>query len=421
VWLILEGFLFPPLLQYVFIMAHSENDFPIELQQLLEVQRFLRPYGQVTKQSIEENPLDEGDSGIVEDNTSSSDVDDGQSDSARICLDLETWKYQLAEQVEEQKKIERILQYFVAVAQKNGLKDTPAVSCLERAISTLAKSDDSAGTPARSWMDRISQRTILEVKEDLSALEQGDRCMQRLIDTSNEHDSQILASQPLLSSRALYKTVPLFNLWDALSYIYTMCVEEIKSQLMAELHLFQFRMIIEILRNCEYFAAFASPTTVASAWADMGNNFLIAYATTCVGPKQEGDTTKEEMANVRCEFMTRLAAHREQLSCVMVVCQNRRGNCPEFLVWPMICREPGSYSSLCFSTNRVSGRSKSLKFCGYCEQLANFLRKRKIEIEDLWDKALLCDEKSRTFARGRYPYRLLRSATQILDLVDEDC
>jgi hypothetical protein len=417
VWPILEGFLFPPLLQYASIMAQSENDFPIELHQLLEVQRFLRPYEQVTKQSIDENPLDEGDSGFVEDNTSSSDVDDGQSESARICLDLKTWKYQLEEEVEQQKKIERILQYFVAVAQKNGLKDTPAVSCLERAISTLAKNDDSA---AGSWMDRISQRTILEVKEDLSALEQGDRYMQRLTGTSNEHDSQIMASQPLLSSRALYKTIPLFNLWDALSYIYTMCVEEIKSQLMAELHLFQFGMIIEILRNGEYFAAFASPTTVASAWADMGNNFLIAYATTCVGPKEEGDKTKEEMANVRCEFMTRLEAHREQLSCVMVVCRNRRGNCPEFLVWPMICHEPGSYSSLCFSTNSVSGRSKSLKFCGYCEQLANFLRKRKIEIEELWENALLCDEKSRTFARGRYPYRLLRSATQILDLV-EDC
>lgn len=402
-------------------MVHSENDFPtVELHQLLEVQRFLRPYGQVSKQSIEENPLDEGDSGFVEDNSSSPDIDDGQSDGARICLDIETWKYQLEEQVVEQKKIEKILQYFVAVAKKNSLKDTPAVSCLERAISTLARSEDSAGTPVSSWMDRISQRTILEVKEDLSALEQDGRYMQRLTDTSNEHDSQITACQPLLSSRALYKTIPLFNLWDSLSYIYTMCVEEIKSQLMAELHLFQFRIIIQILGNGEYFAAFASPTTVASAWADMGNNFLIAFATTCVGPKKEGDKTKEEMANVRCEFMTRLEAHREQLSCVMVVCSNRRGNCPEFLVWPIVCRETGSYSSLCFSTNPVSGRSKSMKFCGHCEQLANFLRKRKIEIEDLWDKALLCDEKSRPFIPGRYPYRLLRSTTQILDLVDED-
>jgi len=398
-------------------MAEHENDFPIvELHQFLEVQKFLRPY----RDSIEENLLEEGDSGFVEECASSSDINDDPTDNSRIHLDLKTWKVKSEEKVEERKKIEKILQYFIAVAKKNSLKDTPAVSCLERAISTLTRSENFR-TPVSSWKEKISQRTIHEVKEDLSPLEQGDRYLQRLTTHSNERDSQVMA-KPLLSSREFYKTIPLFNLWDALSYIYTMCVEEIKSQRMAELHLFQFRMIIKILRDGKYFAPFASPTTVASAWTEMGNNFLIAYATTCVGPKEEGDKTKEEMAKLRCEFMARLTAHREQVSVVVVICPNRRGNCSEFLVWPMICREPGKYKSLCFSTTPGDeGRSKSMKFCAYCDDLAKFLRERQIEIDDLWDKAELCDKDCRVLPRVHYPYRRLKTTAEIMDLVSEDC
>ena len=100
-----------------------------------------------------------------------------------------------------------------------------------------------------------------------------------------------------------------------------MCVEEIKNQLQAERHLFQLRTIVAALRNCRYFPYWASPRTVANwpgkIWA-LDKPFRVAYATTCVGPKEESDNTKEEMAKLRCEFIKTLTAHRQQTVAIIV-------------------------------------------------------------------------------------------------------
>jgi hypothetical protein len=200
-----------------------------------------------------------------------------------------------------------------------------------------------------------------------------------------------------------------------------MCVEEIKNQLKAELHLFQLRTIVKALGCCKYFAGFATPPTVGAAWADTdvdGKPFLIAFATTCVGPKKNLDETKEEMSNVRCDFIKTLTTHRQQNLTIRVNCTNRRGNCPEFVTWRLVCQEVGNYFSLCFSTGDWEGKGKSMKFCGHCEELARFLRGQSIDITDLWDKALLCDQQSNVIGWGRYPFRPLQSMEQILNLLN---
>src|SRR5437762_2696885 len=98
------------------------------------------------------------------------------------------------------------------------------------------------------------------------------------------------------SRNDLVQRVPLFNMWDALSFIYSFCVEAIETQLKAELHLFQFRTILCVLRRGPCFNATYAPTTVAATWSDSFS--VIAFATSCVGEPRE----RKEMAAKRVEF-----------------------------------------------------------------------------------------------------------------------
>ena len=55
---------------------------------------------------------------------------------------------------------------------------------------------------------------------------------------------------PLLSLRNLaIDGFPIFNIGDGMSFIYIVCATDVKTQLGAELHLYQFRMIIKSLRD----------------------------------------------------------------------------------------------------------------------------------------------------------------------------
>ena len=42
---------------------------------------------------------------------------------------------------------------------------------------------------------------------------------------------------------------PLFNIWDNISFIYTICAEDVTTQLGTELHLYQFRIVIKALND----------------------------------------------------------------------------------------------------------------------------------------------------------------------------
>ena len=84
--------------------------------------------------------------------------------------------------------------------------------------------------------------------------------------------------------------VPIFNLWDSISMIYTLCVEPINTNLRAELHLYQFRTIILFLSQHPYFRANRfRPTTAVATWSRQesspGGSFpsTIAFGTTSCG------------------------------------------------------------------------------------------------------------------------------------------
>jgi hypothetical protein len=412
-------------------MIADKEHVRINLAQSIEAKKFVQAYAQLPESSGDEATLENEDSGFVEKFPPNNNSLHGDSpDNSRIYLDLGRWRTVLetsATPFENQReKIKKILDYFIMVARCNNLQEIPAVVCLENALDALGERGDFTGTANNDWKRRISQRTVGEVESSLNtflALEQGQGFNRTITDTSEEHDSRIIRSQRLFSSTDLYKAIPLFNIWDSISWIYTLCVEEIKDQLQAERHLFQLRTIVAALRDCEYFPNWASPPTVATAWADMGVDkpLLVVYATTCVGPKEKSDKTKDEMANLRCVFIKTLTARPQEAFMVIMRPPNRRGNCPEFVTWRVLCTESGKYSSLCFSTTDVKGKAKSLKFCGYCKNFADFLRGQRIHIDDLWDKALLCDKNSSAVTRGRYPFRLLQSMEEILNsLIDSD-
>ena len=74
----------------------------------------------------------------------------------------------------------------------------------------------------------------------------------------------------------------------------------------------------------------------------------IAFATTCIGGEEE----KAKMAEARREFMKTLTDGLRNESKKVnerKTPTNAAGNCPEYLVWPIVCRQVGSYKSLCFN------------------------------------------------------------------------
>jgi hypothetical protein len=137
-----------------------------------------------------------------------------------------------------------------------------------------------------------------------------------------------------------------------------------------------------------------------------------------VGPKKKDDTTKSEMAGLRCDF---ISTTRSTMQPIVLTTNldipNLPGNCPEAIVWPLVCRESGKYKSLCLGTSETEeGEVKSLKFCGHCEEVAKFLEAEDIEIFDLWEDALMCDQ-TRKMDEGAYPFRYLLPSKELLELV----
>ena len=308
-------------------------------------------------------------------------------DRGKIRLNLESWKNIHDETLDESSArahIDKIFNFFINVASSNNLATTPAVQTLRGSLSILRRRGDFSREAAKkNWQERISQ---------LSAPKTG-------------HD-------PVSTLRNLcLQGFPIFNIWDGISFIYTICVEDIKTQLGAELHLYQFRMIISILRKCdEYFATFAGPTTVAASWKEDAQNqpLAVAFATTAVGGRK-GDTTKEVIAAARQDFMTTLtkALTHESKKVNNRSPRNRPGNCPEYMIWPVVCQEGGKYKSLCFN---MKGEW-AYRCCGHCERTLEKLCANNIQIEDLWKTAFLSTEDGSD--EEPYPYRELQK-----DIVD---
>ena len=248
-------------------------------------------------------------------------------DIKKIPLDVESWKNVLDEPLDEgsaRGRIDKILNFFINIASSNDLAMTPAVQTLRDSLSILRRGGDfSREATKKNWRARISQLSAAKTNHD-----------------------------PVSTLRNLcLQGFPIFNIWDSMSFIYTLCVEDIQTQLGVELHLYQFRMILTVLRNCDkYFVAFARPTTVAASWKEEARHqpLAVAFATTAVG---KGDNTKEIIATARQDFMVTLtkALTNESKRVNDRKAPNRPGNCPEYAIWPIVCRQGGKYKSLCFN------------------------------------------------------------------------
>lgn len=340
-----------------------------------------------------------------------------------IKLDLLSWKHLLRAPTttvsDQRERIRFIFNFFLDVGKKNGFGDNaPALTSLEKAILVLGEEGDFSGNSRRNWEERISQRSVTEIEQILDQFPhayQKKEGVGTLLPGGNQQGHVAAHLQSRFSSKDIYDTIPLFNIWDSISFIYTTCVEKIESQLHAELHLFQFRLIIHGLRSCDYFPLFAGPTTVAAAWT-AAPQFVIAFATTCVGSRRRGDSIKAAMADARSRFISIVSTRlNEPITIGEINCLNRLGNCPEFVTWRFVCREPGKYLSLCFSLDEDDGKAKALKFCNYCHELAKILGRNRFEIADLWETALLCDESFSAVRHPQalYPFRRLKSLEEV--------
>lgn len=127
------------------------------------------------------------------------------------------------------------------------------------------------------------------------------------------------------------------------------------------------------------FPTFASPRTAAATWNSEFS--AIAFATTSVGDA----TTLVRMAQARVNFIeaaTGIVERYVNLG-IIEVPRNRYGNCPEILIWAIVCRRRGTFYSLCLNVPLHDGQeSKTLQFCGWCVALAQCLTDRNIIIHD---------------------------------------
>src|SRR5436190_848477 len=139
---------------------------------------------------------------------------------------------------------------------------------------------------------------------------------------------------------------------------------------------------VQSLRECKsYFAAFAGPTTVAASWKEETQSQLvsIAFTTTAIGMRR-GDNTREVMAAARREFMTTLSKtfKNESKTVNNRFAPNREGNCPEYMTWPVVCRQEGRYQSLYL----IMHEEWAYRCCGHCERTLEKLGANNIQIDD---------------------------------------
>ena len=300
-----------------------------------------------------------------------------------IVLDLSRWTSPASREghSKDTTEVEKVLQYFDEIAKANDLQDTPAA---KKIIDALAIIRDNSPTDLTKLLlyDRLAFESTIQ--------------MIRYPDISNE----IVPSEQPKSiesiTESIYKQliqtihidVPIFNIWDSISLIYTLYVEPVESSLYAELHLFQFRSIIQILSRHWYTGPpFMSPSTIVATWSEPQSNrsrpVTIVFGTTCVGKLND----KIAMMDARYQFAQNLIKGLDivRLTSSHLLSIYKPGNCPEWFTIIIICRRRGNYFSLC------QNNSKDLiyKLCQYCKELTEVLEKMEVNIYDLWDRSFL--------------------------------
>jgi hypothetical protein len=120
------------------------------------------------------------------------------------------------------------------------------------------------------------------------------------------------------------------------------------------------------------------------------------------------------MARSRCRF---ISAMNDQLNDPIWLGTHRlsaAGNFPGFIIWPLVCQDPGRYLSLCLGTEVK--RAKALKFCDWCQDTADFFRPDWIDIYDLWEEVIICDKSVPPEVDGNFPFRVLQTKEDLIKL-----
>jgi hypothetical protein len=314
-------------------------------------------------------------------------------DEYKIRLNLQTWANIFAEPIDthaqQRARVDKILNFFIKVAMLNDLDNTLAVQSLRTSLTNLFRLGECSSEIDIDWRARISQLASPERMNYKSSSSMRDLCVHG---------------------------IPLFNIWDSMSFIYTVCAEDIKTQLGAELHLIQFRIIIRALRVCKrVFPEYAGPNTVAATWTEESKSkpLTIAFATSCVGPSGSG--TKPAMAAFRREFMKTVTDNLKNFSRKVNTRKdppNPPANCPEYLVWPIVCQKPGKYKSLCFNMKNDDSKAAIYRCCKFCEDALYHLGANNIVIDDLWRTSFMGEGTIKM--KGPYPEQKMKSLNDIL-------
>lgn len=259
---------------------------------------------------------------------------------------------------EEKRGFRHILQYFIDIATKNNLEDHPATKIL------------------------LKCHQVASCKDHLEVIEMRKRIQRESI------PSLVSLSPEQKYREWTFKAYPLHSLFDALALIYTLGIDETKIERDGELYLLQLRLIARALLATGYITRKGIPSTVAGSWQVSDEAPLrISFAFSCVGGTLENDRKEENQSRRKyCDFLysvrkvIKLTSGEKKQA-------NSSENCPEFLNWPMVCRNAGIYRTLCLNIPK----EKLMKCCRACMETAEGAKSKGIEIQDIFGSCTLVD------------------------------
>jgi len=279
-----------------------------------------------------------------------------------------------------------IFAYLISIAEANNLGQTPAVQALKTArdaIQTTGSVDDTT----------FNQRLQMSTEGAYS------------VNTS--------ANGPLAEIwTTVTLRIPLYCIWDCVSYVYTMCIEPLATRIQVEFHLIQFRNIVKALAYARKPPRGFSPPTVTAIWTDYQDNsqpILSAFATTAVGREGEKMAIVAARVSFISDLLTKVFNHQQQITLQSGLSKppNYAGNCGEYLAIGMLCWNSGRFGGLCIS---VFGKY-ALEFCSWCGSLSATLGQYGVYIQDYWLASSLTDETKVVPAKvqGGYSYCMFKA------------
>ena len=114
--------------------------------------------------------------------------------------------------------VQEILQFFIDIGNANNLSSTPVVSNVQAALDACRQGTSLKSVSRAPWNDIIQTR-------------------------------QHSGSYSMALRSYIIHGIPLFNIWDDLSYLYTLCCEDIFTDRECELHIYQLRLAILALNK----------------------------------------------------------------------------------------------------------------------------------------------------------------------------